>query len=64
MDVVRVTPQAARDGLEKGEALLVSGYEDEAKFRAMRLEGAISYGELEARAPSLDRGQEIVFYCG
>ena len=46
-----------------GEALLVCAYEDEAKCRAIALPGSISLAELESRASSLSKSQELIFYC-
>ncbi len=63
-EVLRVTPQEAREALASGRAILVCAYDDEQKYRAMRLEGAISFRELLTRLPSLPKDQEIVFYCG
>ncbi len=37
---------------------------DEVKFNGARLDGAIPLAGLEARAATLPRGQEIIFYCG
>ncbi len=62
-DIVRITPQEARESVEAGRALLVCAYDSDEKFRAMRLEGAIPFRELASRLPSLPRDQEIVFYC-
>ena len=47
----------------EGDALLVCGYEDEAKCARIQLEGAISMREFEARAVSLPQDREIIFYC-
>jgi len=59
----RISPEEAYQKLKAGGALLVCAYEDEEKFKKMRLEGAISLGELRLKLPSLSRDQEIVFYC-
>ena len=59
---VRVSPEEAQRKLKSGEALLVCAYEDDAKFRMMQLEGAISLSTLESRLSSLPKDQEIVFY--
>lgn len=59
----RVPVADARSRVSKGEALLVCAYEDDSKYRSMRLEGAISARDLRAMAPSLDRDREIIFYC-
>jgi rhodanese-related sulfurtransferase len=60
---IRVIPEETRRKVESGAALLVCAYDDEEKFRNMRLEGAISLSELESKLPSLSKGQEIIFYC-
>jgi hypothetical protein len=62
-DVERVSPEEARGDVTSGRALLVCAYEDEATCSRIRLEGAISLRELESRAETLPRGQELVFYC-
>lgn len=58
----RVRAGEVNDKLKSGKALLVCAYEDEMKFRAMRLEGAISLNEFRSRLSSLAKDQEIVFY--
>jgi hypothetical protein len=58
----RISPLAARTKLLSGKALLVCAYDDEEKFRRMRLEGAISFAAFKSRAASLPREQEIIFY--
>lgn len=61
--IQRVPVVDARSRVSKGDALLVCAYEDDASFRSMRLEGAISIHDLRAKAPSLDKGRELIFYC-
>ncbi len=58
----RVTPEEAYNKLKSGNALLVCAYEDETRFKSMRLEGAISLSEFKSKLPSLAKDQEIVFY--
>ena len=58
----RVTAEEVYNKLKSGGALLVCAYEDEIKFKAMQLEGAISLNEFKSKLPSLARDQEIVFY--
>ena len=58
----RVSPEEVHQKLKKGIILLVCAYEDEAKFKMMQLEGAISFNEFNSRLPSLQKDQEIVFY--
>lgn len=62
-EVVRMGPQEVRPKVQSGEALLVCAYEQDAKFRQIHLEGAISYSEFTSRLSSLPKDKEIVFYC-
>lgn len=62
-DVERMGVQGARQRVQGGQALLVCAYDDDAKCRSMRLEGAITMSELRETLPSLPKGQEIVLYC-
>ena len=62
-DITRVSPEDARSNVLKGEAILVCAYDDLSKFRAMRLDGSVSFQEFAERLPSLDKGKEIIFYC-
>jgi len=59
----RVTVEEVYEGLKSGKVLLVCAYEDEAKFKRMQLEGAISLSEFRSKLPSMAKDQEIVFYC-
>ena len=59
----RVTPQEIYARVQSGETLLVCAYNDDAKFRRLRLKDAISYIDLEFRLATLSQDQEIVFYC-
>jgi hypothetical protein len=58
----RITPEEVHQKLKSGTALLICAYEDEAKFKKMQLEGAISFNEFKSKLPSLLKDQEIVFY--
>jgi hypothetical protein len=58
----RVTPEEVYQKLRSGAAILICAYEDEAKFKMMRLQGAISLNEFKSKLPSLAKDQEIVFY--
>ncbi len=58
----RITPEEVHQKLEAGKVLLVCAYEDESKFRMMRLQGAISFNEFKSKIPSLPKDPEIVFY--
>ncbi len=58
----RITPEEVYPELRAGTTLLVCAYEDELKFKAMHLKGAISLNEFKSKLPSLAKDQEIVFY--
>ena len=58
----RITPEEVYEKLKSGKALLVCAYEDEAKFKKMHLQGAISFNAFKSKLPSLGKDQEIVFY--
>ena len=60
---MRVSPEEVYRKLKLGEVILVCAYEDEAKFKKVRLQGAISFSEFKSKRPSLSKDQEIVFYC-
>jgi hypothetical protein len=60
----RITAEEVYQKLKAATAILVCAYEDEAKFRMMQLQGAISLNEFKAKLPSLSKDQEIIFYCG
>ena len=62
-EIERISVADARNKVQGKQALLVCAYPDEAKFRAARLDGAISLASFEARTASLPKGQEIIFYC-
>ncbi|MGC8492695.1 MAG: rhodanese-like domain-containing protein, partial [Syntrophobacteraceae bacterium] len=62
-EVRRIEPQNAREKVISKEALLVCGYEGEEKFRTFRLEGAIPFEEFLSKLPSMNKSQEIIFYC-
>jgi hypothetical protein len=59
----RVTPEETYQRLKSGAVLLVCAYEDDAKFKKMQLQGAISLNEFKSKLSSLRKEQEIVFYC-
>jgi hypothetical protein len=61
-EVQRVRVEDARRAAESGRALLVCAYDD-AKCARVPLRGAITLRELEQRAPSLLKDEEIIFYC-
>ncbi len=59
----RVTPQEVYPRVKAGESLLVCAYPDEAKCRSLRLEGALTLQEFQAKLPGLAKEREVVFYC-
>ncbi len=63
MPAVRMSPEQAYQNVKAGQAILVCAYDDEATFRKMRLDMAISFGEFRKRLPTLPKDQEIIFYC-
>lgn len=60
--VDRVAPEEVYPKVKAGETLLVCAYDDENKFRALHLDGAISLDDFRQRLPALSPEQEIVFY--
>jgi len=58
----RITPEEAYEKQKSGKALLVCAYEDEAKFKTIHLQGAMSFNEFKSKLSSLAKDQEIVFY--
>ena len=62
-DVERIDVSMAREKTVGGKALLVCGYDDDAKCRKGRLEGSIPLARLESITASLPKNQEIIFYC-
>ena len=59
----RVEPREVIEKIEAGKALLVCAYENEEKFKAVHLEGALSLNEFKSRVGTLSKDQEIIFYC-
>jgi len=59
----RISVGDAYRKVQTKEALLVCGYNDEEKFKTMRLEGSISFSDFASRLPALAKEQEIIFYC-
>ena len=62
-EIKRISPTDARERVRAGTALFVCAYESEDLCRRNWLEGALNLKELEGRAASLDKNQEIIFYC-
>ncbi len=62
-EVTRISPQTVRENVTSGRAMFVCAYDDENKFNAKHLEGAISLSDFKSRLSSLPQDQEIIFYC-
>ena len=58
----RISAEEARRKVISGGAMLVCAYEDDAKFRKMPLQNAISLQDFKTRLPALSKEQEIIFY--
>jgi len=58
----RIPAEETQRKVTSGKALLVCAYEDEDKYRRMRLQGALSLQEFKNRIPALSKNQEIIFY--
>lgn len=58
----RISADEARKDVVDGRALLVSGY-PRPKYDSWHLDGAIRLEDFQAKAPGLDRGRELIFYC-
>jgi hypothetical protein len=63
MDIARISVMDARRKVQANQALLVCAYEDEAKCKMLNLDGSVSLTSLQARAASLPKNQEIIFFC-
>ena len=61
--VERIDPASARTDTVAGRAVLVCGYEDDAKCRKGRLDGSIPLARFALMAPTLPKDKEIIFYC-
>jgi hypothetical protein len=59
----RIRPEEARARVQSGAALLVCAYDDDEKFRALRLENGISLRQFREVEPTLPKEKEIIFYC-
>ena len=61
--IERISVNDTRRKVTANRALLVCAYEDEAKCRAVNLDGSISLTSFQSKAPSLPKSQEIIFFC-
>ena len=62
-DVPRIDVEESRRRVAGSGALLVCAYADDAKCRQVGLQGATTLSELERRATSLPKDQELIYYC-
>ena len=61
-EVERVGVADARQLVSAGRALFVCAYDD-ARCARVKLEGSIPLSELERRASSLSKDQQLIFFC-
>jgi hypothetical protein len=61
--IERISVEDARKKVTANQALLVCAYEDEARCRAVNLDGSISLTAFQSKAPSLPKDREIIFFC-
>ena len=61
-DVERIGVADTREAVNAGRALLVCAYDD-ARCARVKLEGSIPLSELERRATSLPKDQQLIFFC-
>ncbi len=59
----RVSANNVRESVENKSSMLVCAYDDDDKFKAMHLAGAISLNDFKSKADSLEKDQEVFFYC-
>jgi hypothetical protein len=60
---IRIGVEEAHRHIASGQAVLVCGYDDDAKCQQIGLDGSISLAELQSRLPALPKSQEIIFFC-
>ena len=63
MSAQKIDARQARQDVEAADALLVSAYDSNEKFKANHLEGAIPLGELQSKEDKLSKQRELIFYC-
>ncbi len=62
-EITRISARETKDKVTSGTALLVCAYADDTKFTQYHLAGAISLTDFQAKADTLAKEQEIIFYC-
>ncbi len=63
MEPTRITPDEARKKVLAKQALFVCAYDDEEKYKRMRLAGSLSFNVFKDMAESLPKDREIIFFC-
>lgn len=59
----RISPGAAHEKVQSGEALLVCAYDDEEKCKQNALEGSRPLTQIRSELSESDRDRDLVFYC-
>ena len=62
-EIIRISPEEAREKVSDGKALLVCAYDSDEKFAKFHLEGAISLADFKGMADELQKDQQIILYC-
>ena len=63
MEPIRISPSEVYRLAKEGNTILVCAYPDEETCSKMRLPGAITRTEFQARLSEVKKKQEIIFYC-
>lgn len=62
-DIPRIAVAEAYKKVKSGDALLVCAYASARKCSTLQLEGSISLMEFESKIQSIEKDQEIIFFC-
>ena len=62
-EIERISVEEAKRKAGAKQALLVCAYDDDAKCRALGVDGSLSLTEFQKKAASLPKNQEIIFFC-
>ena len=62
-DTPRIKVAEAYKKVKSGDALLVCAYSSEEKCSTIQLEGSVSLTKFESKIQSLQKDQEIIFFC-
>ena len=63
MEPERISAPIVREKVMNDSAMLVCAYDDDDKFKAVHLDGAISLSDFNSKSESLGKDNEIFFYC-